>query len=231
MKASIGVLARSLEFWLIFIPFSVYVGFFNSVSSLLNQLLEPYGFSDNEAGIAGALLIFVGLVTSAISSPIIDRTKKYILLMKVAGPLIGLCYLVFVWMPQTRSLVGPYVVLAVLGAASFALLPVAVELLVEVTHPVSPEVTSTLAWAGGQLLGGCFILISNALKAGSDGDPPGNLKQALVFTAVIAMVTLLPPLCLGWFGRADKVKLRRVSSDDRAAEQQGHSEGLRPAVE
>lgn len=203
--------------WLILIPYSIYVGFFNSVSSLLNQIMLPYGFSSDEAGIAGALLIVVGLVASAVSSPIIDRTKAFLLAIKVAVPLIGLSYLAFIWMPGTRDLAGPYVVLSILGAASFSLVPIALEFLCELAHPVSPEVTSTLAWGGGQLLGGIFIVISDALKASPEADPPENMTNALIFTAVIALVTVPLPLCLGLFGRGHKLVMRRVRSDETSA--------------
>ncbi|XXG95919.1 hypothetical protein Hte_002195 [Hypoxylon texense] len=216
LRSSLRLL-KSLEIWLILIPYSVYVGFFNSVSSLLNQIMLPYGFSSDEAGIAGALLIVVGLVASAVTSPILDRTKAFLLAIKVAVPLIGLCYLIFIWMPGTRDLAGPYVVLSILGAASFSLVPVALEFLCELAHPVSPEVTSTLAWGGGQLLGGIFIVISDALKAGTEADPPENMTNALIFTAVIALATVPLPLCLGLFGRQHKLVMRRVRSDERSA--------------
>ncbi|KAL2132920.1 hypothetical protein VTI74DRAFT_3141 [Chaetomium olivicolor] len=217
LRASARILFNQLEFWLLFVPFAVYVGLFNSVSSLLNQILLPHGYSDEEAGIAGALLIVVGLVAAAVISPIIDRTKSYLLAVRAMIPLIGICYLIFIWMPATREgggVAGPYVVMAVLGAASFSLLPVVVEYLVELTHPISPAVTSTLAWSGGQVLGGIFIVISGALKAGADGNPPGDMKNALVFSAVMALVAVPAPLCLGLFGRGEKLMLRRVRSDE-----------------
>ncbi|KAI1845984.1 hypothetical protein JX266_007793 [Neoarthrinium moseri] len=215
LLASVRRLGRNLEFWLILLPYGIYVGLFNSISSLLNQMMMPYGFSSDDAGIAGAVLIVVGLVAAAITSPILDRTKAFLLAIKTAIPLIGLCYLAFVWMPATRVMAGPYVVLAVLGAASFSLVPVALEYLIELSHPCSPEVTSTAAWSLGQLLGATFILISDALKAPADADPPANLDRALVFQAVIALAVVPLPLCLGLFGRADRVKLRRVESDNR----------------
>ncbi|KAI0174202.1 major facilitator superfamily domain-containing protein [Pestalotiopsis sp. NC0098] len=208
-------LSRSVEFWLIFIPFSVFVGFFNSISSLLNQMMQPYGFSSDEAGIAGAVLIVVGLVASAVTSPILDRTKQFLLAIKLAVPVISASYLVFTWMPGTRALAGPYVVLAVLGAASFSLVPVALEFLIELSHPCSPEVTSTLGWATGQLFGAVFILVSNALKAGPDASPPYNMDRALIFQAVVALAVTPLPLCLGFFGRRDKLRLRRFASDER----------------
>ncbi|KAK0709685.1 major facilitator superfamily domain-containing protein [Lasiosphaeria miniovina] len=219
LGASARILFGQVEFWLLFVPFAVYVGFFNSVSSLINQIMEPHGYSDEEAGIAGALLIVVGLVTSAVTSPIIDRTKAFLPAIRIAAPLIALSYLVFIWMPTTRDaagVAGPYVVLSVLGAASFSMVPVVIEYLVELTHPISPEVTSTIAWSGGQLLGGIFIVISGALKAGSGAAPPYDMHKALVFTAVVAMAVLPLPLCLGLFGRADKLRLRRVRSDELA---------------
>ncbi|KAI0011497.1 major facilitator superfamily domain-containing protein [Xylariaceae sp. FL0662B] len=215
-KAPLGSslrLLRSLELWLILIPYAVYVGFFNSVSSLLNQIMLPYGFTADEAGIAGALLIVVGLVSSAVASPILDRTKQFVLAVKVAVPLIGLCFLAFVWMPATRHVAGPYVVLAVLGAACFSLVPIALELLCELSHPMSPEVTSTIAWAGGQLLGGVFILVSDALKAGPDADPPLHMTNALVFTAAVSLAVVPLPLALGLFGRREKVVMNRVRTD------------------
>ncbi|KAI1078053.1 MFS general substrate transporter [Whalleya microplaca] len=217
-KASLSAslqLLKSLELWLILIPYSIYVGFFNSVSSLLNQIMLPYGFSADEAGIAGALLILVGLASSAISSPILDRTKAFLLAVKVAVPLIGLSFLVFVWMPATRTEAGPYAVLSLLGASCFALVPIALELLCELSHPLSPAVTSTVAWAGGQLLGGVFIIISDALKAGEDADPPENMDRALVFTAVVSLAVVPLPLALGLFGRADKLAMKRVRSDEQ----------------
>ncbi|KAK4241766.1 major facilitator superfamily domain-containing protein [Achaetomium macrosporum] len=227
LRASTRILFNHVEFWLLLIPFAIYVGLFNSVSSLLNQILLPYGYDDDEAGIAGALLIVVGLVASAVVSPVIDRTKSYLLAIRVAVPLIGLCYLVFIWMPGTKDggggVAGPYVIMAVLGAASFSLLPVVVEYLVELTHPISPEVTSTLAWSGGQLLGGVFIVISGALKAGPEADPPANMRNALVFTAVMALAAVPLPLCLGLFGRREKLLLRRVRSDEGGRESGGDS--------
>jgi MFS transporter, FLVCR family, MFS-domain-containing protein 7 len=215
IRSSIRIVAGSLEIWLILIPFAVYVGFFNSMSSLLNQMMNPYGFSDDDAGIGGGLLIVVGLVSSAITSPIIDRTKSFLLTIKICVPVIAVCYFIFIWMPGTRSIAGPYVVLAITGAASFSLVPVALEYLCELSHPISPEVTSTVAWAGGQLLGGIFIIIQNALQSGDDADPPRNMSRALIFEAVICLVVMFLPLSLGLFGRADKVVLRRVRSDQR----------------
>ncbi|RKK21284.1 hypothetical protein BFJ66_g17417 [Fusarium oxysporum f. sp. cepae] len=212
----LGAMTKSLELWLIFVPFVIYVGCFNSISLLLSQIMEPYGFSDDEAGIGGAILIIVGLVTSAISSPILGRTKAFLLSIRLIFPIAGVCYLAFIWMPQTGSVVGPYVVLAILGAASFSLLPIALELLIEWSHPVSPEVTSTIAWSGSQLLGAVFIIVSDALRADHNDNPPDNMKHALIFQAVLALVVVPLPLSVGLFGRQNKIVMRRSMIDTQS---------------
>ena len=222
VRASLSKLSHSVEFWLIFLPFAVYVGLFNSISSLLNQMLEPYGYSETQAGIAGAILILVGLVFAAISSPLIDRYKFYLVFIKATVPVIAFSYLVFIWAPSDSSIIYAYVVCGVLGAASFGLVPVALEYLVEIHHPVGPEVGSTISWSGGQLLGGIFIIIQNALKAGKTAQPPYNLRKALIFQAVVAMVIMPLPLCLNLFGR--KVRSKRLEVDSMARVRNQHTD-------
>jgi hypothetical protein len=213
LGASVKHMLRSPPFYILFLTFSTYVGLFNAFSSLLNQILYPYGYTEDEAGICGAVLIVVGLVTAAITSPILDRTHAYLLGIKLLCPFVAIGYLVMIWAPQTRTIAAPYILSAVLGAASFSLLPVALEYLVEITFPASPEVSSTICWAGGQVFGGVFIVVMNELKdgrtvdldmvqdqgrgAGGGSRPPGHMYNALVFQAVIGMVVLPLPLMLG----------------------------------
>jgi FLVCR family MFS transporter 7 len=199
------------------IPYVVYVGLFNSLSTLVNNILSPYGFSENDAGIAGALLIVVGLVTAAVTSPLVDRYKKFVLAVKLAVPVIAICYLAFIWAPPTSTTAAPFVIMSILGAASFSLVPVVLEYLCEITYPVSPEVTSTICWSGGQLLGGIFIIISDALTDGPDGgaggSTPYNMQRALWFQAILAMVVVPLPLSLGFFGREKYCRMRRAEAE------------------
>ncbi|KAF2025857.1 MFS general substrate transporter [Setomelanomma holmii] len=213
LAASVKHMLRSPPFYIVFLTFSTYVGLFNAFSSLLNQILYPYGYTEDEAGICGAVLIVVGLVTAAITAPILDRTHAYLLGIKLLCPFVAIGYLAMIWAPQTRTIAAPYVLSAMLGAASFSLLPVSLEYLVEITFPASPEVSSTICWVGGQIFGGVFIVIMNALKdgrsvdletvqdqgrgAGGGSRPPGHMYNALVFQAVVGMVVLPLPLMLG----------------------------------
>lgn len=216
-------LLKTLEFWLIFISFSIYVGFFNSVSSLLNQILSPHGFSETQAGIAGAILIVVGLVTAAIISPIIDHYKHYLATIKILVPIVAISYIALIFAPDSPAGIAPsYAVLAIMGASSFALLPVVLEFLVEITYPFSPEIGSTICWTGGQLLGAVFIIIQDALKAGPNASPPENMKCALIFSAVVSVVPVPLAASIGLFGR--EVRRRRLDADRAVAAAVGDEE-------
>jgi MFS transporter, FLVCR family, MFS-domain-containing protein 7 len=212
--AELRTLSRSLEFFLIGIPFMVYVGFFNAFSSLINQILSPYSFSEDEAGIAGAILIVVGLLTAAVTSPIMDRTHAYVPYIRAAVPLIAVCYLVLLFAVPTASIPFVFVVCGLLGASSFGLVPVALEFLVEIHYPLGPEAGSSLCWCGGQLLGGIFIVIMDALK-GSGGyrGVEGGMQRSLTFQAVVAMLVMPLPVVIGLFGRAEYVRKRRWEID------------------
>ncbi|KAJ5304983.1 Glycerol kinase [Penicillium atrosanguineum] len=205
-------LLGTLEFWLILVPFAVYVGFFNSVSSLVTQILSPYGASETDSGIAGAILIVVGLVTAAIVSPITDKWKHYLGSIRVLVPIVVASYIGLIFAPSSSVGIAPsYVVMALMGASSFALLPIVLEYLVEITYPFSPEIGSTICWTGGQLLGACFILIQDALKASDKANPPSNMRNALIFAAVVSFVAAPFPLVIGLFGR--NVQRRRLEVD------------------
>lgn len=214
LREALATLLRKSQFWLLATPFAIYVGAFNATSSLLNSMLSPFGFSEDQAGIAGAILIVVGLVCSAVVSPVIDRSKAYLVTIKVLTPLIAIAYLILVFAPQTRSMAAVGVIMALIGGASFSLLPCALEYLVEVTWPVSPEVSSVTAWAGGQLIGGIFIVVMDALRGGwkSKGEPDGSMKRSLVLQSVICWAVLPAPLLLG-LGKAKRQGLGRVQRE------------------
>ena len=164
----------------------------------------------------------MGLISAAIFSPLTDRLKHFLLTTKILVPVITATYIGFVFAPQSSSVAGPYIVAALLGASSFALLPVILEYLVEITYPISPEIGSTLCWTGAQLMGALFIIIENALKASPQAHPPRNMTRALIFQAVIAVVAMPLPLCLNLFGR--EVKMGRLEVETRGTELRAHEE-------
>src|SRR5437879_1818211 len=110
----------------------------------------PYGYTADEAGITGAILILSGLLTAAIVSPINDRTHSFLTAIRIFVPIIALSYVALIFAPKTQTLAAPFAVSALLGAASFSLLPLALEWAVEQTHPAPPELTNATLLVGGQ---------------------------------------------------------------------------------
>jgi FLVCR family MFS transporter 7 len=216
ITASLHLLKKNKAFALVLIAFGVYTGFFNAVSSLINQIFEPYGFTETNAGIAGAILIFVGLGASAVVSPFVDRTKRYLPTIKLLVPLIAIGYVLLIFMPETRTVAGPFITCAILGAASFSLLPCALEYLVEITYPASPEVSSTICWTGGQLLGAIFILLMDALKGGLTHQPKDTMKRALIFEAVVSCLAVPCVFALSYLDK-DSIGLGRRGAENALA--------------
>ncbi|KAI9659764.1 MAG: hypothetical protein M1831_003662 [Alyxoria varia] len=199
------LLLRNPSFLLLFLPFTIYVTAFNALSTLLTSILTPYGFTEEESGLTGGLLIIVGLISSAVSSPLLDRRPALRLpFLKVLAFSVPVLYTAFVFAPQTRGVAAPYAVAALLGAASFCLVPLALELLVEVTYEeVGAEVSSCTCWAGGQLGGGVVIVVMDALRGsweGGEDEPRDNMKAGLVLLAVMCWVVMPCALVLGFWG-------------------------------
>ncbi|KAL8765179.1 MAG: hypothetical protein Q9209_007678 [Squamulea sp. 1 TL-2023] len=212
LNQTLTLLSQNANFILLLLPFAIYVGLFNALSSLLTQILTPYNFSEEDSGIAGALLILVGLLAAAITSPFVDKYKTYLIFIRILVPITALSYLAFIWAPGTRSVASPYIVSSILGASSFSLVPVALEWAVEITWPAGPEAGSTICWSGGQLLGGVFIVVADGLKEGDgEGDPKGNMGKALVFMAVMALGAVP---CVAFLGRVgEKGRKGRLEVD------------------
>ncbi len=68
----------------------------------------------------------------------------------------------------------------------------------------------------------------DALKDSEDADPPKNMKRALIFQAVLAVLAAPAPLCLGLFGRKAFVRRKREEADRSARNGEvieGYSDG------
>ena len=151
--------------------------------------MNPWGYSNDDAGISGAVLILTGLVVAAIISPLIDRFHAFLPVARVLVILVSTCYLVMIWVIRPNNYAAICVICAILGAASFSLLPLALELAVELTHPIPPEVSAAIFWIGGEFFGGVFVIIMDALRD-DNGVPKFDMHRALVFEGVVACVAV-----------------------------------------
>jgi fucose permease len=84
------------------------LGIFNGVSTWIELIVTPRGFSSDDAGYCGALLILGGLIGSIVLSTLSDklRRRQYFMLLAVTGgilPLIGLTYATVTWLLYLSS--------------------------------------------------------------------------------------------------------------------------------
>ncbi|KAJ1305204.1 hypothetical protein OPQ81_000234 [Rhizoctonia solani] len=88
-----------IDMVIITILFGSFVGAFTAFSILISQIFTPYGYSSDEAGIMGAVLLLAGIIGAAITSPIIDRyfVHRTALAAKILIPLLATSYIALIW--------------------------------------------------------------------------------------------------------------------------------------
>jgi FLVCR family MFS transporter 7 len=79
-----------------------------------------------------------------------------------------------------------FALMALIGVCSLPLLPMGLELAVEVTR--NADASSALLFFGSNVLNVVFLAIENALRAGPGASPPLNMKTALLFQGIVVLV-------------------------------------------
>jgi FLVCR family MFS transporter 7 len=102
--------------------------------------------------------------------------------------------------------------MTIIGACSLPLLPVGLELAVEVTR--NADASSALLFFFANGLGVIFLAVEDALRAGLNATPPLNMKKALIFQGAVIL-----GVCLTVFGiRGEQTRRKR---DAAAARNEG----------
>ncbi|KAF8935012.1 major facilitator superfamily domain-containing protein [Dissophora ornata] len=194
-SVSLKKVGTNKQFLLLMTVFGTFVACFNAFSSLISQFTSPYGYSSNEAGYFGAAMVIAGLVGAGISGPITDKYKQYKSLCKALVPLATAMFVVFIFVVRRGDFGGIIVSAILLGFASFAVLPAALELAVEITYPVTPASSTSILWAFGQLLSVIFLLVLGALQDDNLSETKG-INPPLIFLAVWCLVFGVAPVFL-----------------------------------
>lgn len=81
-------------------------------------------------------------------------------------------------------------------------------------YPIPESLVSNLIWASISISMLIFTVISDTLRAGPDANPPGNMHNSLIASAVLMCVGSLPCLWLNGDMKRLKVdKSEQVSSE------------------
>ena len=159
LKEDLINLLTNRHYFILLLGFSLGLAIFNSITTLLYQLIQPSGYSSEDAGIFGAVVILAGLLNAFLIGIIMDKTHAYRLLLKIL--LIGACgsALFFVLILQPNKYYPLSVSLGLMGFFLLPLLPVSFECAVECTYPIRAEWSTGLLMCLGNILGGIFIFI------------------------------------------------------------------------
>ena len=157
--------------WLMVI-FFIELGVFNAVTTWIEDILRPRGFSATQAGITGGLMIVGGVVGALIIPLLSDRYKKRIpfIIIALVGATVGLTGITFAtsyWMLLTSGMV--------LGFFLLSSGPIGFQYGAEITYPASEGTSNGMLLMMGQISGIAFIFAMDSLKSSLTGSMTRSL--------------------------------------------------------
>jgi len=175
---------RNRDFKWLMLIFFIGLGVFNAVTTWIENILGPRGFTAEQAGITGGLMIIGGIFGALIIPMLSDSRKKRIpfILIALAGSTLGLAGITFA---------TNYTLLLVSGTVfGFFLLssgPIGFQYGAEVTYPVSEGTSNGFLLMMGQVSGIAFIFGMDAFKdAGT-----GSMAMPLIIMTGLMLVSFI----------------------------------------
>ena len=163
---------RIRDFVFLLVIFFVGLGVFNAVTTWIEDIVRPRGFSIIQAGNIGGLMI-VGGIIGAVAIPMLsDRNRKRTpyLLLAVIGAVLGLVGVTFAssyWLLLVSAFVFGFFLLSA-G-------PVGFQYGAEITHPTPEGTSNGLLLLMGQISGIVFILGMDIMKSPETGSMTTSL--------------------------------------------------------
>jgi len=203
MFDGLKAMLRQRDFLFLLAMFFVGLGLFNSVSTWIEDIVRPRGFSISQAGRLGGLML-VGGIVGAVVIPILSdriRRRKPFVVLALAGlipGLLGLTYATNAWLLLLSGFVFGFFLLSA-G-------PIGFQYAAEITYPAPEGTSNSLLLVMGQVSGIAFILGMDALK----DKATGSMTAPLLILAALGVVGVV----LAVFLRESPFK---KSEQDRAA--------------
>lgn len=168
---------RNRDFKWLMIIFFIGLGVFNSVTTWIENIVGPRGFSPEQAGITGGLMIIGGILGAIIVPLLSDHFRKRtpFIMIALAGSTLGLAGV---------TLATGYPLLLASGAVfGFFLLssgPIGFQYGAEVTFPVSEGTSNGFLLLMGQVSGIAFIFGMDSFKDSVTGSMTGPLIVLII---------------------------------------------------
>lgn len=180
-------------FWLYLFVAFIGLGIFNGITTWVENIIRPRGFSPTDAGTLGALMLVGGLIGAVAIPPFSDKQHKrqrYLLLgFSLAIPgLIGLTFATNTWLLMASAFE--------MGFFLVSTFPIGMQYAAEITQP-TPEGTSNgliQLFGQGAVV---FVYIMEALKSADGSFTPALLLAAgLLVISVILTTQMKDPVVI-----------------------------------
>ncbi|MCJ7622261.1 MAG: MFS transporter [Anaerolineaceae bacterium] len=162
------------DIWFLMFVFLVGMGIFNGISTWIENIVRPKGFSITEAGELGGFFLLGGVLGAVVIPALSDKYRKrafFMLMgMVLAVPaLVGVIYATGYWLMVISILA--------LGFFMVGLAPVGYQYAAEITYPAPEGTSNGLMVLAGQI-SVVFVYAMEALKA-EDGSFTNSLLMLL----------------------------------------------------
>nr|XP_006213153.1 solute carrier family 49 member A3 [Vicugna pacos] len=186
-------LVRNKDYVILAVCFGGGIGIFSSFSALLEQVLCVNGYSNEFAGLCGALFIAFGILGALALSLYVDRTKHFTEAVKIGLCLTSLVCVAFALVSQLQGqTLALSAICSLLGLFGFSVAPVAMELAIECSFPVGEGAAAGLVFVLGQAEGVLTMVLLTALTVRraepsfstcQDGQDPLDWKGSMLLMA------------------------------------------------
>jgi len=170
--AGLKHIIKQVDMRYLIVVFFISLGIFNAVTTWIEQIVRPRGFTITEAGICGALMMIGGIIGASILPFLSDkmRKRKFFIVITLIGAVPGMIGLTF------AASYGPLLVACfVLGFFLMAGAPICFQYSAEVSYP-APEATSQgLLLLAGQISGIIFVFGMDIMTAAGASKTPAML--------------------------------------------------------
>jgi sugar phosphate permease len=175
---------RKRDFNRLMIIFFIGLGVFNAVTTWIEQILSPNGFTAVQAGLTGGLMI-IGGVLGAIIIPLLSdylRKRTIFIIIALAGATISLIGVTF-------STNYPLLLASGAGFGFFLLSsgPIGFQYGAEITYPISEGTSNGFLILMGQASGILFIFAMDSFKAVRTG----SMTRPLVVLIFLMLASLM----------------------------------------
>ncbi|KAM8957778.1 solute carrier family 49 member A3 [Lycaon pictus] len=169
------------------------IGIFSGFLALLEQVLCVKGYSKEFAGLCGALFIVFGVLGALVLSLYVDQTKQFTEAVKIGYCLTSVVCVAFALVSQLQGQTLALVTIcSLLGLFGLSVVPIAMELAVECSFPVSEGAAAGLVVVLGQAAGALVVVLLTALSVRraepststcQDGQGPLDWKVSMLLMA------------------------------------------------